>query len=166
MAYLGVEGVSSGLIEYLTANLPAQITAVNSEHGDDPVLKAVKTMQDYEHTEMPDTPAIVAVATDAFATGDESSTRLRSEYPFNVILIDKEARDDLIRKRLYRFAEAVVRTILIARNAGGFTLTDGRRVHPYWGEPMLAFTPVYSDEPGQFYQDVSMRLNLSVVDDI
>ncbi len=166
MAYLGVEGVSSGLIDYLTTNLPAQIAAVNAAHGDDPVLKAIKTLQDYEHTEIPDTPAIVAVATDGFATGDESSTRLRSEFPFTVILIDSEAKSNLIRKRMYRFVEAVVRTILIARNAGGFDTADGRKVHPYWGDPYLAFTPVYTDEPGQFYQDVSMRLNLSVVDDI
>lgn len=165
MAYEGAEQVVAAVLDHLQSNLNTAIATLNTEKGDEPQLQDIASWKDSEQQQVPADPAVFVFAETARALGGETSSRLRVEYPVEIITVVREGNEDLVRKRLQRHVQVLLRVLLAARNTGAIVY-NSERFQIFWQEPLAVFVPVYVDPQGNYMQDASVRILIRVTEDI
>lgn len=159
MSFDLMEGVVDLVRNYLIANLSTEIAAVNAKHNDGLgiTIAAPADNAHYfvaEQSFMPQLPAVFVLGEATRAKAGQGFF-LETRNELSIIVIDEDPINDLIRRRMYRHAEAVIRTILRGLNAPALNLT--------WGDPLANFSPVYSPGGGSgFRQDVQIYFSINV----
>lgn len=138
MAWTMVEGIINALNMYLQTNLPAKITALNTEYDDTYTLADVVAFYvgQKDMDQVPQFPALFILGGDANVAGFNGTyTDAEYEIAVSIMIMDQDA--EAIQRRLYRYVRAVWECIVDAHAA--LSLNGARII----GNPVLGYSDTF-----------------------
>lgn len=136
------EGAIAKVEEWLRVNLPAHVEAVNAHFGREPIEIAMPFLAGIaEQTVPPNPPALLIMGRDSAPGSISEEGYLETWQALDLIVIEWQASEDLIRRALYRQTNALVRALRAGEVAHAFQFT--------FNEPMIRYDPVYLDADEQ-----------------
>ena len=135
-----IEAAVDSVVNWLRDNMPAHVALINAAHASDGLSIEIAPPADYGVAEfrwraLPPTPC-VAVLAEEITIAVDSNNYLSTRHAMSVIVVDMDADQNVLRRRLFRHVQAIVNCLLAGLQARAFVL--------YWQNDltMARFSPV------------------------
>ncbi len=161
MALLLGEGIVSELITYLSANMAAKLTSLDTAYSDGITLTPPASTSYFwsERSEVLQWPFVIVLVERTPITR-HNATRADSQHDVRIIFAAMDMDTDTLRKKLYRYARAVMECLLEGRAAASLTFHFGIDTGKGGQGVVFDFSPILEQEPGQFVADCSITFGV------
>lgn len=156
------ERAVNAVIDYLKTALPGIVAAVNDDWGDDGLgitieapVEASYSVSEWNWQLLPSQRPCIAVLGDATFVVNDSPGYLQHRTPMTIIIVDEHVDKDVLRRKLYRLAQAIMRALLQGRVDGRFGV--------YWqtGGYVARFSPITISD-GTFFTDAQIYVDIQL----
>lgn len=132
-----IEGAIDALDVYMQANAAAKITALNAEYSDAITLDEIAAWFTTEQVEVErQNFPYIEILGSGIESLAENGGMLEGEHAIAIVCTVQDGADAAnLRKRVYRYARAIVELCKASRASTGYALQ--------WGSPMVDFSPAF-----------------------
>jgi len=143
-----IEKVVDDLNTYLTANMAAKLTALNTEYSDGITLVDIKTYYIAEVQAIPEYPSIFLLG-DNVEVLSEGGSWLKSGNNLDIIVFVGDPNTTTLRRRIYRYIRALIELLVAARTSQGWAVN-------FKG---VELSPMYS-KGGDYLSDAHLSIQI------
>jgi hypothetical protein len=127
-----IEAAIDAVKDYLSANMAAKLDVLDAEYGDF-VLADIQRYYIAELSEVPEQPAILVLGDRSTIT--EAFAKMRGIHTITVAIVATDQDAEQLRRRLYRYARAIVELMQTARGSIAYMVKfESLDYSPIWGK--------------------------------